>query len=147
MSRAAWLALGATTAAAACVALSSCSSSPQPGTTAESVQGDAGARFACADASCLVGQEVCWSETDCYGGTTTQRCAALDASAYTSSCAADPTCSGCIGRNVADAKPPYVDPSYGCMDRDGGGVDLYEDINCVGCYGAPPARLERLASA
>jgi hypothetical protein len=166
MSRAAWLAFGATAIAAAGVALVACSSGADPtGTTAGKQQGappdadadadaDAGpARFQCfgdhdASAWCLTGLEFCSGFFVSGSCPSSAQCEPIDATPYTAACAATPTCD-CIGPKLPpDNISQYGSDYYRCKDLPGSGVEVDEEgVGCGGCYGAPPARLERLRGA
>jgi hypothetical protein len=91
--------------------------------------------FACAGATCDRASQFC----EIYSGGTEFGCLADDAGAGTFSfppeCYGCPTCA-CVG--------PKLGGPCQCIDiDDGGGIG----IECIGCYGAPPARLERLLAA
>jgi hypothetical protein len=141
MSRGRWLAFGGT------LALLGCS-----GTTEPSRGGDAGAISAVNPWGSLPGPEgcpavlngtfVCGTSTcnrateHCrlYAGGGGGGCEANDAGyPFPAECLACPTCD-CVTPTLANARCT-------CTELDNGrGIGL----ECIGCYGAPPARLERL---
>jgi hypothetical protein len=76
--------------------------------------------------------------------TTSFSCVAL--STAFPGCMSTPACS-CITALLPDASSDDNGDwsSSSCLDSDGGGVQVeYVSGSCQGCYGAPPARLERL---
>src|SRR5262249_1767155 len=119
-----------------------CQPSPSGGGTNPFLaQADAGlqvaAVFPCGDDTCIAGLEYCsTSPGDCGGSYTT--CIKAP-SECVSSCSGWAACQ-------ADAGGPSAP---GCTDVSGVGISLqYQDdySGCQGCYGCPPARLERLAA-
>ena len=171
MSRAAWLAVGSSIAALSGVAaLAACSST---GATAPTAPGTVGASDSGGDAQsdapaeveatfgcgpqvsnfgspqpqyCKLASELCMATWEplppCAITENTFSCVSFDASPYTSSCGVHtPTCN-CIAPNLPDGGE-YE--GWSCADLDGGGVEIDDGIRCQqGCYGSPPARLERL---
>jgi hypothetical protein len=143
MSRAAWLALGSSAAALGCaVTLTACAGDDTDGATASAVTRDDGGSssdaasaqtFACGDASCNIATEFCSDDT-CQGGGAS--CTPIDGG-FPAVCAATPTCA-CLA--PYEANSGY---QFGCGVSDAGGMTWF--ATCAGCYGSPPARLERLA--
>jgi hypothetical protein len=89
------------------------------------------ATFQCAGSSCNAATQYCYIS---YGGTQVA-CEDDNAGGYfPQQCLDCPTCS-CVSQYISG-------PSCKCVDLGGGAIG----VQCAGCYGAPPTRLELLAA-
>jgi len=87
--------------------------------------------FQCAGASCNAATQYCYIS---YGGTQVA-CEDDDAGGYfPQQCLTCPTCD-CVSQYISG-------PSCKCVDLGSGAIG----VQCAGCYGAPPTRLELLAA-
>jgi len=132
-SRAVWL--------ASSMALVGCSSSQSGGTNPFLAQSDAGlqvaAVFPCGDDTCVAGLEYCSTSPSNCGGS------------YTSCIKAPSECvTSCAGWTACQADAGDSSDTT-CADVGGVGISVVYPTSyegCGGCYGCPPARLERLAA-
>jgi hypothetical protein len=103
-------------------------------------------RFLCSDGwtRCRVGLEFCLVAYVAPFCTGSPKCEPLDAEPYTSACAATPTCD-CINTKLS----PDLDGHIFCSELAPLDLEISDNrpYGCGGCYGCPPARLERLRGA
>jgi hypothetical protein len=157
VSRAALLALGSSAALTGVAAITACSSSDDPhtgGTSTGQDHADAAPpppRVACGDAgTCDPASDYCLHETDCVDPQT-------NATAETWKCVearTDPAGEQCLPVelwNCGCLQGHFQVKGYGgatCVTDDAGGKTIEATTICwTGCYGAPPARLDRRDSS
>jgi len=110
--------------------------------------GSAHHTFPCGDASCSLATQYCSKGSAAPPCTPTgapdYACYTRDGdSGYPPQCLDAASCA-CVAQYLPASNPWE---SYSCADAvDGGGVVIWVASSCNPCYGAPPARLERLAS-
>jgi hypothetical protein len=150
MSRAAWLALGScAVAASGTLSLGGCSSQAPtgivtaPDAAADVATADTGpdvgpGHFACGSNACADGQ-ICQRFHDCNSPKTDDTCSDASETTFANACGATPSCA-CIESNDVYNGMVTCAATSGHTE-----VDYVPNSGCGGCYGAPPARLERLA--
>jgi hypothetical protein len=147
-SRAAWLAFGSSLVAIAGAAtIGACSSASSDDHTA------GGATFPCGDAgACSVATQFCGvsaHQTGCGNDFyLVYECAPKEGNLqFPAECLDLPKCT-CVEAYLPAPPPPWENGGSGtsCSEDDAGGVILTYGSGgqCAGCYGAPPARLERM---
>jgi hypothetical protein len=87
--------------------------------------------FACAGQSCNTATQYCYIS---YGGTEVSCQDDATGGYFPPQCLSCPTCE-CVSRYISG-------PSCKCVDLGGSAIG----VQCAGCYGAPPTRLELLAA-
>jgi hypothetical protein len=87
--------------------------------------------FQCAGTSCNAATQYCYIS---YGGTQVACQDDSNGGYFPSQCLDCPTCD-CVAQYISG-------PSCKCVDLGGGAIG----VQCAGCYGAPPTRLELLAA-